>query len=60
MLVLSRKPGESVVLTCGNQTITVTFVDQRGGKIRLGFIAPEEVGIWREELVDQSSEASKN
>ena len=45
MLVLSVKPGESVTLDNG---ITVTFIERRNGQsIRLGFVAPDDVGISR-------------
>ena len=47
MLVLSRKLNESIVIA-GNIRITVTSI--RGQCVRLGIEAPEEVGIYREEL----------
>ena len=47
MLVLSRKPGESVVIGNG---ITVTVVAVEGGRVRLGFDAPSEVPIHRTEV----------
>jgi carbon storage regulator len=48
MLVLSRKPGEKVVL----DNITVTVLEVKGNRIRLGFDAPESVDIIRGELAD--------
>ncbi len=47
MLVLSRKPGEAIVIGNG---ITVTVVEVKGERVRLGFTAPAEVPIHREEL----------
>jgi len=47
MLVLSRKRGESVVIGNG---ITVTVLDVRGDRVRLGFDAPAEVPIHRQEV----------
>jgi carbon storage regulator len=47
MLVLSRKPGEQVVLGDG---ITLTVVEVRGNRVWLAFDAPEQVGIRRAEL----------
>ena len=47
MLVLSRKLGEQVVI---GDNICVTVVAVRGSQVRLGFSAPEEVSIRREEL----------
>lgn len=48
MLVLSRKPGESVVID-GN--ITVTVAEVNGNRVRLAFDAPGDVRILRSELV---------
>ncbi len=47
MLVLTRKPGEKVVIGNG---ITVTVVQIQGNRVRLVFDAPEEVHILRGEL----------
>jgi carbon storage regulator len=47
MLVLSRKPGEKVVL--GNN-ITVTVLEVVGNRVRIGIEAPEDVRILRGEL----------
>ena len=47
MLVLTRKPGEAIVIGNG---ITVTVVEVKGERVRLGFSAPLEVTIHREEL----------
>jgi len=50
MLVLSRKVGESVII---NHDIKVMVVEQRGDKVRLGFVAPKEVPIHREEVENE-------
>jgi len=47
MLVLSRRKHERIVIDGG---IVVTIVDVRGDNVRIGFEAPREVGILREEL----------
>ena len=47
MLVLSRKPGEKVVIGNG---ITVTVVEVIGNKVRVGIDAPDRVRILRGEL----------
>jgi len=49
MIVLSRKKNESVVI---NSDITVTIVEIRDDKVRLGFVAPKEVHIHRQEVYD--------
>ena len=50
MLILTRKPGESIVID-GN--IIVTFLEQRGGQVRIGVDAPRSVKIYRQEVYDQ-------
>lgn len=47
MLVLSRARGEQIVID-GN--ITVTVLEVRGDKVRLGFDGPAEVPIHRQEV----------
>jgi len=49
MLVLSRRPGEKVLLPGLGVTVQVLAV--RRGEVRLGIVAPPEVAILREELV---------
>lgn len=51
MLVLSRKIGERIVIEPG---IEIAIVDVRGGKVRLGIQAPEDVRIFREEIAPPS------
>ena len=48
MLVLSRKLGERVLVPQCSLSITVVAVE--GNMIRLGFTAPSEVGVYREEI----------
>lgn len=50
MLVLSRHKGESVIITAGKYKIRVMAVDYRKSKIRIGFDAPPEVTVHREEI----------
>jgi carbon storage regulator len=48
MLVLSRKPGEQIVLPqCG---VTITVCAIKGNTVRLGISAPPEIGVYREEV----------
>lgn len=49
MLVLSRKKNESIVI---NSDITITVVEIRGDKVRLGIVAPKEVPVHRQEVYD--------
>lgn len=50
MLVLTRKPGESIVI--GNDVV-ITVLEARGGQIRLGIDAPREVAVHRAEIYRQ-------
>jgi len=56
MLVLSRRPGESVVI--GN-SVRVTVIEASAGAVRLGFAAPSEVSIYREELYLAIAESNR-
>lgn len=47
MLVLSRARGEKVVI---GENITVTVLDVRGDRVKLGFEGPPEVAIHRQEV----------
>jgi len=57
MLILTRRNNESVIIN-GNVKIKVLGVDPRG-QVRLGFEAPKEVVIMREELLDVENEILK-
>jgi carbon storage regulator len=57
MLVLSRRPGEEIVL---GDNIRVTVVAIQGNKVRLGVSAPADVRILRTELSEAPPEASRS
>jgi carbon storage regulator len=48
MLVLSRKVGERTLV---DQNTWVEVLEVRGDRVRLGFTAPPDVDIFREELI---------
>ncbi len=50
MLALTRKEQERVVIAEGNLKIVVTVIRASGGVARLGFEAPPNVRIDREEV----------
>jgi len=60
MLVLTRKPGESV--TIGDQ-IKLTVIDIKGRQVRLGIEAPRNMTIHREEVYarihDENQQAAR-
>jgi carbon storage regulator len=49
MLVLSRKKNESIII---NDDITVTVIEIRGDKVRLGIEAPKDVTVHRREVYE--------
>jgi len=49
MLVLSRKKNESIVI---NGDVTLTVIEIRGDKVRLGIVAPKDVPVHREEVYE--------
>lgn len=56
MLVLSRKKNESIII---NDHITVTVVEIRGDKVRLGIEAPKEVSVHRREVYEAIQEQAR-
>ena len=56
MLVLTRKAGETIVV--GN-SVRITIIESSSGAVRLGFEAPAEVSIYREEIYREIAEANK-
>lgn len=52
MLVLSRKRSERIVLKVGEHIVRLTVCDALPGRVRLGFDAPPEVSIQRQEIAD--------
>ena len=61
MLILSRHLGESVKI---GDEVTVTVLGVKAGQVRLGFTAPPNVAVHREEVyeriqTDRSTSISK-
>ena len=50
MLVLTRRPGESIVV---GQDIVVTVIEIKGGQVRIGIDAPRDIDVYREEIYEQ-------
>ena len=50
MLVLSRKAEESMYI---GDDIKITVLDIRGGQVRIGITAPQDIKIHREEVYDR-------
>lgn len=56
MLVLSRHRDEAIKI---GDDITVTIVDIRGDKVRLGISAPKNVSVHRREVYDRIQRESQ-
>lgn len=57
MLVLTRRVRESLRI---GDDITVTVLHVRGDQVRLRFTSPRDVGVYREEIVDELTRAAKH
>jgi carbon storage regulator len=57
MLVLSRKPGERIVI---GPNIELTVVEIRGNKVRLAVDAPREVSVHRQEIYQRIHDESRH
>jgi carbon storage regulator len=56
MLVLTRRPGEQILI--GGELVTVTVLSIEGNKVRLGIEAPRELNIVRSEIADDRPQAT--
>ena len=57
MLVLSRKPGESIVI---DGRITVSVLRLEGETVRLGIEAPLEIPVFRKEVYEEITASNRN
>lgn len=57
MLVLSRKPGESIIIGDGIE-VRVCKID--GDVVRLSVEAPRKIAIYRKELYDEIRESNRD
>lgn len=60
MLVITRRPGEWVVITVGDVEIRMQLNEFIRGKIRLSFDAPRSVQIDREEVHERKLMEKRN
>ena len=54
MLVLTRKPGEEIVIPSLN--VTIRLIEIRGEKVRVGIEAPADIAVHRKEVWDRIRE----
>lgn len=53
MLILSRKPGEKIVI---NDNIHITCLRIKGNQVRVGIVAPKDVPVHRFEVYQRIQE----
>jgi carbon storage regulator len=56
MLILSRKPGESIVI---DGRITIKIVRLEGDMVKVGIEAPRDVPVHRQEVYDEIQASNK-
>ena len=56
MLVLTRKSGESIMI---GEDITITILENKDGRIRIGIEAPPEKKIFRTEVYERICQENK-
>jgi len=60
MLILTRLPGQKIIIDTGHERIEVIIVQVRGDKVRVGIDAPKHVQIAREELLSEGPVLRRN
>ena len=58
MLILTRKPGEAIVI--GDKTINLTVLGVRGKQVKLGIEAPSCLSVNRKEIYDAKQKAQQS
>ncbi len=60
MLTLTRKPEETIVIGDGPDRIEVIVKEIRRNQVRIGILAPDNVRIFRKELVNEGDGGSES
>jgi carbon storage regulator len=57
MLVLTRKIGEGIII---GDDVTITIVEMKGGSVRIGIDAPQNMKVYRQEVFDRIAFENKS
>ncbi len=60
MLVLTRRVGEVVVIDKKNKNIKAVILGVKGNIVIIGFDAPDDISIHREEVQDRIDKEQEN
>ncbi len=56
MLILTRKPGESIFL---DNNIQITIISIQGKQVKIGLDVPSEINVYREEVYQKIKEENQ-
>lgn len=60
MLVIGRKPKQKVIMLLNGEKVTeITVVEVHGSTVKLGFVAPSQMKIWRDEVCPENGKPAK-
>lgn len=57
MLLISRKPTESIVVKCGDETLIIKLESVTRGRVRLSFDGPKVFEVHRKEVIESKEAA---
>ena len=50
MLILSRLPGERILIGTGDDAVILSLLKTNGNEVKFGIDAPKHIGVFREEV----------